>query len=139
MDTAKIENMTVTSETTIGDLELNDRANYTQAVEKDHKIYTFDNVATARRFMGKAFDRIMQRVGVIVKPGMRSGEIGKFLKASGVKVEQRTYPPTEPLYRSGLFVYKRGELMGFVSSPFVKQSSIYLTPRFYVMTTEKEL
>ncbi|MBI9090722.1 MAG: hypothetical protein JEZ12_16010 [Desulfobacterium sp.] len=139
MNNSELPNMTITGDTTIEDMELNDRDNYTEAVEKDHKTYTFSKVSVAKRFMGEAFDHIMKRCGINIKPGMHGAKIDKLMKVSGIKVEQRTYPPEEPLYRSGLFVYKRGELMGFVSSPFVKNSSVYLTPRIYIMTTEKEL
>lgn len=138
-DGKDIQNMTITSETTIEDLEINDRDNYTENVEKNHKIYRFASVGTARKFMGEAFDNIMKRCGVFVTPGDHGSSMDVKMQSAGIKVEQRSYPPDEPLYRSGLYVYKRGELMGYVSSPFVRNSKLYLTPMVYIMTTEKDL
>ena len=68
--------------------------------------------------------------GVFVTPGDHGRSMDVKMQSAGIKVEQRSYPPDEPLYRSGLYVYKRGELMGYVSSPFVRNSKLYLTPRF---------
>lgn len=138
-DGKDIQNMTITSETTIEDLELNDRDNFTETVEKGHKTYTFGSVRSAQKFMGQAFDQIMAKCGVKIKRGGDARIIDRRMKAEGVKVEQRTYPPDEPLYRSGLFVYKRGDLMGFVSSPFRQMSNIHIQNRLYIMTTEKDL
>lgn len=139
VDGKDINTMTITSETTIADLEANDRANFTENVEKSHKTYMFPSVPVARKFMGEAFDRIIRKCGVEIQPGTNGHQIDRLLKMEGVKVEQRTYPPDEPLYRSGIFVYKRGELMGFVSSPFYEQATIYMAPKIYIMTTEKEM
>ena len=139
MNNTEIPNMTITDETTIGDLEINDRDNFTKNVEKDHKTYTFQSVRSARKFMGQAVDKIMNKCGVKIKRGGDARLIDRRLKAEGVKVEQRTYPPEEELYRSGLFVYKRGELIGFVSSPFRQISNLHLQDRLYIMTTEKEM
>ena len=139
MNNTESPNMTITDETTIGDLEINDRDNFTKNVEKDHKTYTFESVRSARKFMGQAVDKIMNKCGVKIKRGGDARLIDQRLKAEGVKVEQRTYPPEEELYRSGLFVYKRGELIGFVSSPFRQISNLHLQDRLYIMTTEKEM
>ena len=139
MNNTEIPNMTITDETTIGDLEINDRDNFTKNVEKDHKTYTFQSVRSARKFMGQAVDKIMNKCGVKIKRGGDARLIDRRLKAEGVKVEQRTYPPEEELYRSGLFIYKRGELMGFVSSPFRQISNLHLQDRLYIMTTEKDM
>ncbi|MCP4116471.1 MAG: hypothetical protein GY737_13885 [Desulfobacteraceae bacterium] len=141
MKDSEIPNMTITDETTIGDLEQNDRANYTEAVQRNHKIYTFPSVPAAHEFMGQAFDKIMRRCGVHIKPGDRKAHIDKLLKREGVKVEQRTYGKDEKLYKSGLFVYTRGEIAGYVSSPFVQVggSPLYQPPKFYIQTTEKDM
>ena len=139
MNNTEIPNMTITDETTIGDMEINDRDNFTENVEKAHRTYLFQSVPVAQKFMGQALDRIIRKCGVVVRYGVDRYQLDKWLNKEGIKIEQRTYPPEEPLYRSGLFVYKRGELMGFVSSPFYHQSAIYQQPKIYIMTTEKEM
>jgi hypothetical protein len=139
MKNSEIPNMTITGETTIGDLEINDRDNYTHAVEKKSKIYAFPALRPAHKFMGEALDHVMTRCGVSLHPGHRKAHIDKALEKQGVKVEFRKYPPEEPMYKSGLYVYKHGDLMGFVSSPFIKKSSLYLGLKFFIETTELEV
>ena len=131
--------MTVTSDTTLGDLNQNDRANFKEAVLKRQKTFAFPGVIGAREFMGDAFNNIMRRCGIKIKRGDHKAHIDKQLKKHGIRVEHRTYPPEEQLYRSGLFIYKRGEMMGFVSSPFVKVSGLYTPPKYFIMTTEREM
>jgi len=132
MKNSEMPNMTITDETTLGDLEANDRDNYSHIKTKT---YAFTSKATALKFMGDTFDKIMGKLGIEIKPNSRAERIDKMLKKQGVKVEQRTYPPEEPLYKSGLYVYKRGDLAGFVSSPFIQESKLYLY-KFYIETTE---
>lgn len=139
MKNSEIPNMTITDETTIADLEANDRDNYAKVVGGSSKTYTFPALSSAHKFMGEAFDHIMKRCGVVILPGHRKAHIDKHLKKQGVVVEQRTYPPDEPLFRSGLYVYKRGEMMGFVSSPFIRKSKICLIQKFHIETTETEM
>lgn len=138
MNNTEIPNMTITGETTIGDLEANDRSNYTEVVESKSKTYAFTSLRLAHKFMGKAFDHLMARCGVEILRNHQRPHIDKMLKKQGVKVEQRTYPPDEPLYKSGLYVYKRGDLVGFVSSPFIRRSILYLEDQnIYIETTER--
>lgn len=140
MKNSEIPNMTVTDETTIGDLEKNDRGNYAQNVEKKSRVYTFGNLGMAQRFMADAFGSIVKRCGIEIRRNHKAKDIDRMIKKQGVKVEHRAYPPEEPLYRSGLFVYVRGELMGFVSDPFVRKSTLYLSrPVFYIQTTQLEM
>lgn len=138
---ATTNHMTVTKETTLGDIEQNDRDNYKETVEKNHRIYRFLSVSSAQKFMGQAVDKILKRCGVTVQPGTRGKIIEHRMKKNGVEVEHRKYDEDEELYRSGLFIYKHGELVGYASSPFVScPEQKFLTPMsIYIQTTETDM
>lgn len=129
--------MTVTNETTLGDIEQNDRNNFQ---DLDYKTFRFPSVGSAQKFMGQAIDNIFKRCGVVVQPGTKGKKIDFQLKEKGMKVEHRKYGEDELLYKSGLFIYKKGELIGYASSPFVLESERLLTSSsVYIQTTEKSM
>jgi len=138
---ATTNHMTVTKETTLGDVEQNDRDNFKETVQKNHKVYRFPSISSAQKFMGQAVDKILKRCGVKVQSGTRGKIIDHRMKKKGVEVEHRKYDEDEELYKSWVFIYKHGELVGYVSSPFVSSlEQKFLTPTsIYIQTTETDM
>ena len=126
------------SDTTLGDLNRRDRDNFSHVMEHGTKTYRFNSVGDARKFMGHCFDLIMKKCGVKVRAGMAAQGIDRLMRKHNVRVEHREYPPDEPLYQTGVYIYKNGEIAGFVSSPFRYQGTkIELLPQFFIRTTAR--
>jgi hypothetical protein len=126
------------SDTTLGDLNRRDRDNFDHVLKHDAKTYRFATAKDARRFMGHCFDQIMRKCGAKVRPGMDGPRIDRLMRKHSIKVEHRKYPPDEPLYQTGTYIYKNGEIAGFVSSPFRYQGQkIELLPQFFIRTTAR--
>jgi hypothetical protein len=126
------------SDTTLGDLNRRDRDNFDHVLKHDAKTYRFASVNDARKFMGHCFDLIMRKCGAKVRPGMDSNRIDRLMRKHNVKVEHREYPPDEPLYQTGMYIYKNGEIAGFVSSPFRYHGALVeLLPQYFIRTTAR--
>ncbi len=135
------------SGTTLGDLNRLDRDNFDHIMKRDGQIYKFATYKQAVMFMGQCVDKVMRKCGVKIRPGMDENRINRLMKSREVKVEQRTYDIEVESkradsqggtpYQSGLYIYSRQEIAGFVSSPFQVQSEIDLIPAFYIKTTGK--
>ncbi len=122
-------------DTTLGDLNRLDRDNFAHAMKKA-KTYKTPTAKAAQLLMGQCFDRAMRKCGVKVRPGMDGSEIAQLMIKKEVKVEHRVYDPKEEdLYQTGLYIYSKKEIAGFISSPFEYQGKIDLAPAFYVRTT----
>jgi len=123
------------SDTTLGDLNRRDRDNFDHIMKHDSQTYRVDSVADARKLMGHFVDKLMKKCGVKIRPGMDGNRIDRLMRKHNVRVEHREYPPDEPLYQTGVFIYKNGEIAGFVSSPFQYKGQIELLPQYFIRTT----
>lgn len=126
------------SDTTLGDLNRRDRDNFDHVLKHEAKTYRFTYASEARKFMGKCFDLIMRKCGAKIRPGMDGPRIERLMRNHNIKVEHREYPPDEPLYQTGVYIYKNAEIAGFVSSPFKYHGKkVELLPQIFIRTTAR--
>lgn len=133
-------------DTTLGDMQANDRDNFSHINNQDTKTYQFPSAKAAGMFMGQAFDKAMRKLGVKIRPGMDSARIDRLMVSKGVRVEHRVYPPEEEIHVSGFYIYRLSEdsdratreLAYFVSNPFFREGTIITLRRiFFVRTNVK--
>lgn len=100
---------------TLEEMEQHDIENLTYLM-KNGKENHFPNLFAARVFVRESLDGILKRCGVQCSSEAHPAFVDKQLGDNGVKVENRTYQG-EDMWRSGLYVYKENEIVGFVSLP----------------------
>ncbi len=133
-------------DTTLGDINRLDRDNFDHIMQKDGKIYRFENASEAQRFMGLCVDKALRKCGVKIKPNMDGTRISRMMTSRECQMEHRVYDDAEESeradkeggtpYQTGLYIYSRREIVAFVSSPFMHDGEI-IAPGVYIKTTVK--
>jgi len=129
--------MTYHSDTTLGDLNQIDRDNFAHVLRDESAVYQLKTQQEARQFMGECVDECLRKCGVRIYPNMGEGQYQALLDEQKVKLEFRPYPADEPLYHTGLYIYKNHEIAGFVSSPFQYITRLHVPTHFCIRTTVK--
>ncbi len=129
--------MTYHSDTTLGDLNQIDRDNFAHVLKDESVIYQLKTQQEARQFMGQCVDECLRKCGVKIYASMGGSQYQAILDEAGVKIEYRPYPADEPLYQTGLYIYKNHEIAGFVSSPFQYITRLHVPTHFCIRTTVK--
>ena len=85
---------------------------------KNSKRHKFFDQQKAFSFQGHCVKQTMDYVGVKVVPGMHHKMIDRLMSKNKVVVEGRTKYKGEDIWRNGIYIYKSGELVAFVSNVF---------------------
>ena len=91
---------------------------------KNSKRYVFSNFKTAQAFMGKCVQITLNRCGLMILEGMPAEQVQKKMDKAKIQVENRAgLYRGEDTWRNGLYIFKAGELVAFVSVPFTQTPS----------------
>jgi len=111
----------------LDELEQNDIA-MTQDAIKDAKRYVFNTAVAAQAFVGRCLETTLKRCGCPVFQGADKDILQRQMDQNKVQVENRSKAPAPgygsfykgaDAWRNGLYVYKAGELVAFISVPMV--------------------
>jgi len=136
------------SDTTLGDLNIHDRDNFTHLIKNKGRIFKFATQDQAIQFMSQCVDKCLRKCGVKIRPGMDAHRIDRLITSRKVKVEHREYLEESELKRAeidgdeprktGFFIYQDHEIAGYISNPFYQKTKIDILPAYYVLTTVQE-
>jgi hypothetical protein len=113
---------------TLDDLAANDLEMAKYAV-KNAKRYGFNTPIAAQKFVGYCVDMTLRRCGVTVIQGMPAPVLQKNMDEEHVSIESRTrdvgggpgsFYRGDDAWRNGLYIFKAGELVAFVSVPMIE-------------------
>ena len=112
---------------TLDEVRDNDIAMAMDAI-KNAKRYVFNTAQQCESFRGHCMGVTMKRIGIVVAPGMDAKFLEKKMKKEKIVIENRVKDPHGGLgsfykgqdaWRNGLYVYKAGELVAFISCPMI--------------------
>lgn len=122
---------------TLDENESNDNEMAKYAV-KNAKRYFFTTPVKAQAFMGKCIQMTLIRCGLIIEPGMPADLVQGRMEANKIQIENRNgLYHGDDIWKSGLYIFKEGELVAFVSLPMQEQPSQFAidrTPKIFVIT-----
>lgn len=111
---------------TLADMHVRDVDNLQHVLKQRSKLYYFFTMKDVGGFMNKVLYGTLEKFGIdVVKLNMNEHNIDQALQQNNVKVENRPYEGDDR-WRSGLYIYKDGEIVEFIGHP--KKSEI-LGPR----------
>ncbi len=98
---------------------------------KNSKRYFFDSPLHAQAFMGRCVQMTLNRCGCMILEGMPGEYVQKSMDKNKIQVENRSKNPVghglfyqgNEAWKNGLYIFKAGELVAFVSIPMVEQPS----------------
>lgn len=100
---------------TLSEMAENDA--YMQAVAiKDAQAYYFINIQEALNFLHKCTKRTMDHIGVKIRPDSDPRFVDKMLANKKVQVEHRKKYQDDDAWRNGIYIYKDGEMVAFIST-----------------------
>lgn len=122
---------------TLGEIKAADVENLEYIIQKQCKEYLFDSGTKAAEFVGKCLFKRLRKLGVKVDGQIDDRFVDAMLKKHNVKVENRRYDQEDEKWKDGIYVYKDGEIVGFISQPRPQRSEgtvFLLSPQVSVKT-----
>jgi hypothetical protein len=83
---------------------------------KNCKRYRFNSPNAAKQLHFVAVDATLKYIGLDVMLNPSEGRVQKSMDRLGVRIEDRQNYKGEASWRNGLYIYKKGELVAFISS-----------------------
>jgi len=122
---------------TLDDIRDRDILNLEIFLKKKGRIYKkFKSAADAHEFQGRRLETILVSMGVNFRRGLKDPSyFDNVFKEKNIKVENRMYEEKEDEWRSGIYVYNRNEIGGFVGYPIFDE--YHLEDGYTIMYTEK--
>lgn len=122
---------------TLDDIKHRDILNLEVFLNKKGRLYRkFQTSKDASEFQGRRLEMILVFMGVNFQRGLRDQEyFDNIFKEKNIKIENRIYEEEDDEWRSGIYVYNRNEIAGFVGYPVFNPERIDLG--YTVMFTEK--
>jgi|GEM_PF-4049696 len=120
---------------TLEGMKIRDVDNLKHVLKSRSRRHYFRNMTDVGSFMNMVLFDTLKKLGVdVVKFNMNPEQIDKSLDDNKVKVENRPYTGKDE-WRSGLYIYKAGEIVEFIGHP--KESEIVgpLGERYSLMST----
>jgi len=128
---------------TLDEMGENDLAMTEDAAEKSVKKH-FYTKSEAIKYQAACVKQAIESTGVRILPGMGPKQAGAQLKWHNVQIETRRKYKGDDVWRCGVYIYKKGELIAFVSQAFYSKDSrtengviIGNTMPYYVRTNVK--
>ena len=90
---------------------------------KDAKEYWFNDEIKCRNFIGKCVFGTLEKCGIRIDEKTHEKIVDRLLEIHNVRVENRTYDAPDE-WRSGQYIYKKDQLVAFVSLPCLKKKSV---------------
>lgn len=113
----------------------------TKDAVKNAKRYTFWNPQEAIRFMGRAIGDTLVYLGIENSLKMTPQMLDRIEKTYKIKIERRNRYKDPETWRNGIYIYKDGVIVAFISEVFTPKISplaISQRPdRWYVITNAK--
>jgi len=121
---------------TLDEIKADDIDQLEQVVKVSQRFEFLDR-RQAYKFQGVCVQVALKNLGVEITKNINAKFVDKQMTDRGVKCEQRRYHEEENVWRTGLYIYKKGELAFYVSN--VKQNnpspfSINRTQKWGVLT-----
>ena len=111
---------------TLEEVALNDREMVKDAI-KNCKRYRFYSAKEANVFLFTTLDSTLKWLGVDFDDRPPAHVVANRLKAAGIQIEDRTeYRGDHNKWRNGVYVYKNGELVAFVSKIYKEVPSKFV-------------
>ncbi len=114
---------------TLNDVADNDLEMVKDAV-KNAKRYFFEDANQAMAFVGKCVQTTLNHCGLLILEGMKAELVQKKMDKKKIIVENRSkkwsgqpFYTGEDAWRNGLYIYKSGELVAFISSVSMEKPS----------------
>jgi len=125
---------------TLGEIKAADVENLEYIIQKQCKEHLFPNGTTAAEFVSKCLFKRLRKLGVKVNGQIDERFVEAMLEKHNVKVENRRYEEEQDKWREGIYIYKDGEIVGFISQPTHVRSEgnvFLMTPQVSVKTNIK--
>lgn len=108
---------------------------------KNCQRYRFNNPLAAKRLHFVAIDATLKRVGLNVLEDFSPTAIQGNLDRLNVQIEDRQNYKGEDIWRNGLYIYKNGEIVAFISSILHEKPSPFAINRKdnYIIYTNANL
>ena len=116
---------------TMDELREND-IEMTKDAIRNAKRYVFRTPRQAQAFVGQCVQMTLNHCGLMILEGMPAELVQRKMDENKVQVENRTKDPhggSGPFYKggdswkNGLYIYKKGELVAFVSAPMIENDN----------------
>lgn len=107
---------------------------------KNCKRYRFNNPDAAAKFHFVAVDATLKYIGLDVLSNMSPGHLDNVMARDGIRIEDRQNYKGDDQWRNGLYIYKKGELVAFISSIVHNKPSPFAINRredWFVFTNAK--
>ena len=127
----------MTDNRTLGEIKADDIANLEHVIHKQCKEHLFASGTAAAEFVGHCLFKRLRKLGVKVNERIDERFVDAMLRKNNVKVENRRYTDEEDKWREGIYIYKDGEIVGFISQPTHVRSEgnvFQLSPQVSVKT-----
>lgn len=105
------DNMTL-DEIAANDLEM------TKDAIKNSKRYKFFDPKQAFAFTGQCMKNTLDHIGVKIVTGMHGKMAQRIMDRNKVQIESRKKYQGDDQWRNGIYIYKAGELVAFISNVF---------------------
>jgi hypothetical protein len=120
---------------TLDDIKQRDILNLeTFLKKKGRQQRSFDKLEEANGFIGVRLAQMLLNLGVPLE-SCDQGLIDERLKSGNVKVEPRIYNTPDDEWRSGIYIYKDGEIAGFIGYSISDDFDVH--SGYNVLCTEK--
>jgi hypothetical protein len=100
---------------TLGDIAVNDKEMQDVAIRNANR-YFFVSMKRAAFFIGDCLKKTLDRLGVRILEGMHPKFVDRMLTNHKVEVENRKHYEGQDAWKQGLYIYKDGELVTFIST-----------------------
>ena len=127
----------MTDNRTLGEIKADDIANLEHVIHKQCKEHLFASGTAAAEFVSKCLFKRLRKLGVKVNGQIDQRFVDAMLEKHNVKVENRRYEEEQDKWREGIYIYKDGEIVGFISQPTPQRSEgnvFLLSPQVSVKT-----
>lgn len=100
---------------TLSEIAENDTYMVEETIRNADRFF-FYSLVSAQRFVGACMKNTMDYIGVKIRPNMHEKMVDRLLKSHKVQVEHRNKYQDEDAWRNGIYIYKNGELVAFIST-----------------------
>ena len=84
----------------------------------------FDNKISVTRFTSAMLFGTLERIGMIMNPGMSGEEADDLMKAQGIKIEPRGNYEGDDAWRAGTYIYNNNEIVTFIGGARLNQMAL---------------
>lgn len=100
---------------TIDEIKVNDKEMQAVAIRNANR-YFFVEMHQAAHFIGDCLKKTLDYLGVVIGPKTHPKFVDRMLKKNKVEVENRKHYKDQDAWKQGLYIYKDGELVTFIST-----------------------